>query len=532
MTKTKILIVDDYKENIEALANLIDAPDVEIHSTLKPEEALDLLTHHDFGLALLDVQMPTISGFELAKLIRGVKRFRQIPIIFVTAHQENSSVIFQGYETGAVDLLFKPLNPQVVRSKVRVFVELHQQKVLLQTHVQELEKLRVQADAANIAKSQFLANMSHEIRTPLAAVLGFADLIAKDELTSNERAKCVSSIERNGDLLLRLIDDILDLSKIEANRLELEKTNYDLKDIIHDVEATLSFKAASRGVELSFEILDEFNYQHFLDPLRLKQVFLNIVGNGIKFSPKGRVQVEISLTRFKDDNDLLRVQIKDQGIGMTQEQIERLFQPFGQADASTKRQFGGTGLGLIISRQIVRAMGGDIRLITSAPNLGSTFEITAILERAKSHKEIETKSGAKTMSDKNSTLDLSQKHILAVDDSKDNLILLEMFLRTTGVKLTFAENGRKAVEALDNKDFDMILMDIQMPSMDGYEATETIRKKGYEKPIVALTAHATRAEHDKCLSSGCDDVLVKPIGKNNLIALLNRFLPSASSPNV
>ena len=524
ISKTKILIVDDYRENIEALANLIEADNVEIHSTTHPEAALELLTHHDFGLALLDVQMPIMNGFELAKLIRGVKRFRQIPIIFVTAHQQDSTVIFQGYETGAVDLLFKPLDPQVVRSKVRVFVEMHQQKQLLQSHVRELERLRIEADAANIAKSQFLANMSHEIRTPLAAVLGFADLVAKDDLTDQERVECLSSISRNGDLLLRLIDDILDLSKIEANRLELEKTPYCLKEILSDVESTLSFKAADKDVSLSFNIPQE-NTNYLLDPLRVKQVLLNIVGNAIKFTPKGRVTVEVQLKRIDDKRDLMHVLVKDEGVGMNEAQVHRLFQPFGQADASTKRKFGGTGLGLVISRQIALAMQGDIRLVSSLPSVGSVFEITIPLDRLTNQDVQSSAKKQKSLQAIDVKLDLSKKRILAVDDSKDNLVLLEMFLRSTGVSLTFAGNGQQAVEEVQKNKYDMILMDIQMPNMDGREATQIIRRYGYQSPIVALTAHATRLEHEKCLDSGCDDVMVKPVAKSNLIALLNKYLP-------
>lgn len=529
--KTKILIVDDYPENIHALANLIDAPDVEIHSTTKPEEALEMLTHHDFGLALLDVQMPIMSGFELAKLIRGVKRFRQIPIIFVTAHQQDSAVIFQGYETGAVDLLFKPLDPQVVRSKVRVFVEMDKQKHQLQAHVKELEKLRIEADAANIAKSQFLANMSHEIRTPLAAVMGFADLVVRDTLTEKEKKDCVDSISRNGELLLRLIDDILDLSKIEANRLELEREHHCLTEILRDVESTLSFKAADKGVSLNFRIPESTKTTYLIDPLRFKQILLNIVGNAIKFTPTGEVSVDVLIQEFDDLNDLLRVQVKDEGVGMTEAQSRRLFQPFGQADASTKRRFGGTGLGLVISRQIARAMNGDIRLLSSEVDKGSTFEISVKLEKSSHVSGVHHKNRS-TEIFPGQSIDLTDKRILAVDDSKDNLVLLEMYLRSTGALLTFAGNGQQAVDAVRSGEYDMILMDIQMPNMDGREATELIRKGGFDRPIVALTAHATRTEHDKCLDSGCDDVLVKPVAKTNLISLLNKYLPPHTASSV
>ncbi len=210
--KTKILIVDDLAENILALSRLIEADDVEILTASKPEEALNHILDNDFALALLDVQMPMMSGFELARLIRGVGKGRHLPIIFVTAQSTDTRVIFEGYESGAVDILFKPLDPHMVRSKVRVFVRLDQQSRTLASQVDVMARLKEEADAANIAKSRFLANMSHEIRTPMGAVLGFADVLSQADLTTQEKDEALASISRNGKLLLRIIDDILDLS--------------------------------------------------------------------------------------------------------------------------------------------------------------------------------------------------------------------------------------------------------------------------------------------------------------------------------
>ncbi len=520
--RVKILIVDDYRENIEALAGLITSDEVEIHSTQQANEALELLTRHDFGLALLDVQMPGMSGFELARLIRGVNRFKHLPIIFVTAHQNDSDTVLQGYETGAVDLLFKPLIPQVVRSKVAVFVELQRQRALLQSHVQELERLRVEADAANVAKSQFLANMSHEIRTPLAAVMGFADILAKGQVDGAERDECAQSIRRNGNLLLRLIDDILDFSKIEANRLELERVSHCLKDLLQDIESTLAFRAREKGVGLSFHVPAETGRAHLMDPVRVKQVFFNIVGNALKFTARGEVVVDVALGRADDRHDRLRVTVRDTGIGMSEAQATKLFRPFGQADPSTKRRYGGSGLGLVISRQIARAMEGDLRLVSSRPEGGSVFEVTMLLERSDADPKAARPGAAPVAGDQ--TPDWSAKRILAVDDSRDNLVLIEMFLRATRANLTFAANGQEAVEAHRRENFDAILMDVQMPVMDGREAAEIIRQDGYGRPIIALTAHATRQEHERCLQSGCDEILVKPVSKTNLIAVIDRLI--------
>ena len=522
MNRMKVLIVDDYIENINALTELLRSDDIEILTATGGEEALNIFSQIEIDLALFDVQMPGMTGFELARLVRGVRRYRHLPIIFVTAQQQDRSVIFEGYETGAVDLLFKPLDPHVVRSKVRAFVEIIQQRGILKDHVDELERLKLQAEAANLAKSQFLANMSHEIRTPLASVMGFAELLAQNEISQDERARSMDAVKRNGHLLMRLIDDILDLSKIEAGRIEFENVSFNLDELIKDVETTLSFRAKDKGICLTFHRPQEGIKDYVSDPIRIKQIFLNVIGNAIKFTQKGQVSVnlEISSTQagLSPEADTIKLTVKDQGIGMTPEQSKRLFQPFGQADVSTRRHFGGSGLGLVISREISRALGGDIKLLESAPEKGSVFQVSMSLEKAK--QEASSPSKPTTAASANLRTDLSDKKILVVDDSPDNLTLIELFLQDTKAKMTFANNGFEAIDCIRNQAFDMILMDIQMPGKDGHETTEEIRQMGYKKPIIALTAHAIKAEHAKCLSSGCNAVMVKPIDRRKLVELI------------
>lgn len=523
-----MLIVDDRQENIDALSGLIESDDVEVFRALSAEEALRHLTEHEFGLALLDVQMPETTGFELARLLRGVRRYRHLPIIFVTAHQQSQNVVFEGYETGAVDFLFKPLDPHIVRTKVRVFVELNQQRNQLQEHVAELQRLSVEAEAANIAKSQFLANMSHEIRTPLAAVMGFADLISKSDYSAEEKAEFIASVKRNGDLLLRLIEDILDLSKIEANRIELEHAPFNLREMLADVESTLSFKAESRGVKLIVNKPESMR-RYLSDPARVKQVMLNVIGNAIKFSTKGTVKVSVEVNVLENATpkslakDRMRITVVDNGVGMTEAQAAKLFQPFVQADPSTRRRFGGSGLGLAISRQIANALGGDVRLLKTEPNAGSTFQIELVLEQADNFKAPTVVHDESDLTEKMKLLE--GKHILAVDDSPDNLTLIEMYLRKTGIEVTTVEDGESAIAHVKTKKrCDLILMDVQMPGLDGHQTTRQIRKLGFEAPVIALTAHAVVSERKKCLESGCDETLTKPITRPALLRELSRFL--------
>jgi signal transduction histidine kinase/BarA-like signal transduction histidine kinase len=523
--KTKILLVDDYPENIQTLSQLITDEDLEIHSFLRADDALASLTTHDYGLAIIDMQMPDMSGLELSRLIRNVKPYAHLPMIFLTDQQNNDQTILEGHVIGAVDFLFKPMNPLIVRSKVRMFVELQRQKNTMQLQLEELERLRIAAEAASVAKSQFLANMSHEIRTPLAAVMGFSDLIARGEVPEEEIDDCASSIRRNGNLLLRLIDDILDLSKIEANGVEMEMQHYSLGELLEDIESTLTFKAREKGIHLLFNQPNFQNQGHIFDPLRMKQILLNIIGNAIKFTHKGEVIVDVSITSQSLKDDKLTVVVKNEGEAITDEQESRLFQPFGQAEASVKRKYGGSGLGLVISRQLARAMGGDVILLHTQGR-GTQFQITAVLERSQKSEMDPLILRKSIFEDDQITANFQGKRILAVDDAKDNLVLLEMFLRGTDATLTFANNGLEALELCRRHKYDIVLMDIQMPKMDGIEATEEIRNLGVKIPMIALTAYTTRAEYDKCRKAGCNDALTKPISKNNLIKALQHYLES------
>lgn len=527
MVKTKILLVDDRPENILAVSELIAADDLEIFAAQDAERALGLLLEHDFALGLIDVQMPVVNGFELARLIRGVRRGRTLPIIFVTAEPQDQRIVFQGYETGAVDLLFKPLDPHMVRSKVRVFVELDQQKKMLTSHMKEMESLKTQAEAANEAKSRFLANMSHEIRTPLAAVLGFADIMSSEGLGEDERSECLAAIKRNGELLLRLIDDILDLSKIEAQKLKFEAQPFSLSDLLRDVQSTVSVRAAQKGISLSFSGDLDSKLEHVSDPLRIKQVLLNIIGNAIKFTEKGGVTVTCRHVAESPESsgkkyDRIVVTVRDTGIGMTKAQSEILFQPFTQADISTRRRFGGTGLGLVISKQLARSLGGDLKLIGSEPEQGSVFEITFLLPR-----KTESQAGTSPRRSLEPGADgfAAGRSVLVVDDVPDNRILVERYLRSSGAKVVQAASGKEAVEQVRGNAVDLIFMDIQMPGMDGYETTEQIRHLGYAGPIVALTAHAMEEEVQRCHEVGCDRVLTKPIQRQFLLNTLNDLLP-------
>jgi len=521
---TKILLVDDRRENLLALSSLIEAPDVQILCASSGNDALALLLDQgDLALALIDVQMPGMSGFELARLMRLAERSRSIPIIFVTASQRADEQIFEGYEKGAVDYLLKPLNAHVVRSKVRVFVELDQKSKalrhkseLLEQKLSEVEMLREAAEAASRAKSRFLANISHEIRTPLGAVLGYADLMRYHDQQPDERESCLAAITRNGQLLQKLIDDILDLAKIEADRVEVERIDMPIAELLLDLQAVHGNLAASKGVTLSIVPEGRVPRRIFSDPLRLKQILNNIVGNAVKFTSTGEVEIRIRCDK------LLHFIVRDTGPGLSPTEAVRLFQPFMQADSSTKRRYGGTGLGLVLSKQLAQILGGDVILKQSHPERGATFEVTVdpgpieadawtcaagLLDAAAAQP---TKEGL-------AKIRLDGVRILVADDAPDNRMLVKRLLAHAGAVVEAAENGREAVMKALTSTFDLILMDIQMPLMDGYEATSSLRARGYQGPIIALTAHAMLEEQERCLAAGCNAHLGKPINYRRLL---------------
>ena len=522
--KVRILVVDDYQANIDSLTALIASEDVEVLSAKDGQKALELITKFEFGLALLDVEMPDMSGLALAKLIRGVSKFKSLPIIFVTAHAADSNVVFSGYETGAVDVLVKPLVPQMVRAKVRTFVELAYQKKLLSLQVAEMQRLKAIAESASAARGSFLANMSHEIRTPLNAILGYTSLIKSKSYDGVNLEEIGEVIHRNGDVLLRLIDDILDFTKVDSGHVEIVLSDFDFQELISDISETCRIRADEKNVELIWSLPRNSQVKFRSDPIRIKQILLNIIGNAIKFSSGKKVEITADFVNAINANlQGIRIDVRDYGIGLSPIQQERIFSPFQQANAEISRKFGGTGLGLVISQRIAHALGGDVALISSKENEGSHFQIRFELERIVSSKKSDECKRDSEIS-KPSKYDFSGKRILIVDDISDNRNLINLYLRKSGANLKFAVDGRLGVEAALGSPFDLILMDIQMPEMDGYEATEILRKAGLRCPIVALTAHAIKSEIERCLSSGCSSVLTKPISFESLNQTLASYL--------
>jgi signal transduction histidine kinase/CheY-like chemotaxis protein/HPt (histidine-containing phosphotransfer) domain-containing protein len=420
------------------------------------------------------------------------------------------------------------------------------------------EAQRVAVSAAR-TKSEFLANMSHEIRTPMTSIIGFADVLMDPEQSADERLSYVQTIKRNAKHLLNILNDILDVSKLDAGKLRVEKVPCSPLAIVEEVAALMRLQAEEKS--LVFDVLCFFPLPETFasDPTRLRQILLNLLGNAIKFTELGNVRIEVRWERpdelltsptlpesnttqrsagaWSRRKSCLTFSVFDTGIGLTQEQQSRLFRPFQQADNSTTRLFGGTGLGLTISQHLARLMGGEI-VVESAYGVGSCFTLrlptgnlagVKLLDRLSDSSELasDARRRAATVSWKG--------HVLVAEDGRDNRRLIAAFLDKTGVTVQFASNGRIACDlvlesAASGRPFDLILMDMQMPEMDGYAATARLRQIGYQGKIVAVTAHALTGDRQKCLDAGCDEYLSKPFRREDFIEKIGKFLGAAGQP--
>ncbi|WP_339686351.1 ammonium transporter [Gimesia maris] len=418
----------------------------------------------------------------------------------------------------------------------------------LEEKAERLKQANTDAEAASRAKSEFLANMSHEIRTPMTAVLGYTDLLIEESWGRPGSIQLLDVIKRNGHYLLELINDILDLSKIESGNLTIETIQFSLLEKMKEIQSLMKVRAELRGLhfKLSFEGTLPVEIQS--DPTRLKQILINLIGNAIKFSPDGgKVSVETSFLNSTADNPLLEFKIRDTGIGMTAEQIAMLYQPFVQADSSTTRKFGGTGLGLAISKRLAEMLGGDLTC-ESVPGEGTVFTLTIGIgnpETLKFHENPQDEfrqipviqQDPELPAGDSETRNLGPCTVLLAEDGVDNQRLISMLLKKEKAHVVLAENGDIAVRRALNaeqqgKPFDVILMDMSMPVLDGYGATRKLRELGIETPIIALTAHAMTGDRQKCIDAGCSDYATKPVNREKLRNIILKYRSRAQAEPV
>ncbi len=518
--KPKILIVDDKRENLVALEVVLKGLDVEFVRALSGNEALGLTLKHEFAIGIIDVQMPDMDGFETVELIHNDPSIKYFPVIFVSAIYKEEQYILKGIETGAVDFISKPIVPAILQGKVRVFLDLYNQKKLLEVTNKELVIAKEKAEKKDLLKSLFLATMSHEIRTPMNGIIGVSELLKQTSLTQ-EQIDLVNIMSVSGNNLLLIINDILDISKIEAGQIKLENIVFDIHKVASETISLLEVKASDLENKLYLNIDKSVPQMVVGDPMRLKQVLLNLANNAVKFTKKGSITININQLKEIRNKHQIKFEVIDTGIGIPEEDMGKLFKLFSQVNQTTQREYGGTGLGLAISKNLVELMDGQIG-VKSEPNVGSTFWFKVLFDK----QEKEEPSKQEILQDKKNNA--AAFNVLLVEDNLINQKVASAIIKQLGHNVSVANNGKIGVDMNKSNSYDLILMDIQMPVMDGFTAVKEIREWEHDERkqpvyIIALTANALKEDKEKCFEVGMNDFLAKPFKIKDIQDAISRM---------
>lgn len=533
----KILIVDDKPENLVALEAILKNFDAQIIKANSGNEALTKTIEHDFALALIDVQMPEMDGFEIGSLLRQVEKTKLLPVIFLSAIHSEDQFLIQGIEAGVVDFIIKPFLPRILQGKVKIFLDLHEQKKRLEIeieqrkqtelHLRETEKnlieAKLKAEESDRLKTAFLANMSHEIRTPLTTIVGFAGLLCEKAASDENRAKYANYIYRSSEGLIAIINDILDIAKIEAGHLKIKREMVDINYLLNEIFSTFKVKLEKMNkshIQLKLNMPEGPAPLLMSDEGRLRQIITNFLGNASKFTSDGSIEFG-----YRDMDEQVEFFVKDTGIGIPEDKFGLIFDRFQKLEDSNAKDNGGTGLGLSIVKKLVQLLDGEIN-VTSKVNEGSCFSFRISYEKTTGVFQ-EDMHAVKALNGNTEIDDTkwNSKSILVVEDEYSTYVLLESYLSQRGMKVKWARNGREAIEIIQSESkFDAVLMDIRMPVLSGIDAFIEIRKFNREVPVIAQTAYALAEERDRLREIGFNGYITKPIIKKDLFKILNTVL--------
>ncbi len=529
-----IMLIDDESTTLEVIQMFLEGEGYrEIVTTTDSTQALDLFFEVRPDLVMCDLMMPRVGGLDILQSIRRDPSSQHIPLIILTSSTDSDTKL-RALELGATDFLSKPVVEAEMALRLRnTLIAKSDRDRLAEYQAQpehkdfertlELARMRIKAERASEAKSHFLANMSHEIRTPMTAICGYTEELMEDAMVGADQRESLDIIKRNGDHLLAIINSVLDLSKIEAEQLQLERAPVDLVGLLREAVRTLELRADENELDVGLDLILPLPTSAMSDGVRIRQALINVLGNALKFTREGSVTVRVG---YSPKESAVRIDVIDTGIGVATELIPGLFRQFEQADASTSREFGGTGLGLAITRRLARLLGGDCTM-ESEVGVGTCVRLKIQAPLAPGAEilqpQLVTLSVQKvTPSAKQASLDA---RILYAEDAEMNQKLISRVLTKAGADVEIAENGRIAVDRMSGgAEFDLILMDMAMPEMDGYTATRTLREMGFTLPIVALTAHTLEGDRDRCRGAGGAHDVTKPIDKVALIGLLRSRL--------
>jgi signal transduction histidine kinase/AmiR/NasT family two-component response regulator/HPt (histidine-containing phosphotransfer) domain-containing protein len=549
---------EEKKALFEIEQNLPRSQAFEVDSAFQGKEGLEKIQQalqegRPYAMAFVDVRMP--PGWDGIETIQKIwQEYSDLQVVICTAYSDYSwhDIIKKLGETEKLLILKKPFDNIEVYQLASAMTEkwyLSQQAKLKHEELESIVRERTKqlqdtnsklievnkelaialekAERAERAKSEFLANMSHEIRTPMNSVIGFSDILFEENITK-EQKEYIGFIRQSAKSLMQIINDILDFSKIEAGKLEIKAEECDINQILESIGSVFNIQAQEKGLKFKILLGDKLPSTIYTDSGRLRQCLVNIVNNAIKFTEKGYVHLTAS-SEDRNSQPHIRFDVEDTGIGIPLEMQQEVFKSFTQADGGTSRKYGGTGLGLAITKYLADLLGGEITL-TSKEGKGSLFSLVIPVCMGMTRQPTLDVNNGYPVSTGNEAKEPSELsgHILIAEDVETNRKLVNFLLKRMGLETTTVTDGKEAVQKALEHGYDLILMDIQMPCMNGYEATKALRKAGIQTPIIALTAYAMKGDDQKCIEAGCDDYLPKPVDRQQLLEKLRKFLPSKS----